>query len=231
MLRKIWNYRWVLRSLPQTIYFNFHYLPFKQAVKLPILLYKPHLLKLKGRIVLNGHITTGMVKLGHYGVSLYPNSGIMIENHGGTVVFSGKCNIGNNSYISVGEKGKVVFGNNFTSTASFRLASYYNIEFKDNVLCGWNCMFIDTDFHKLTMTDSNNYPKAFDKIAIGNDCWFALNNTIMKGTKIGDYTVVAGNSLLNKDYSKYDHCLLAGSPAIVKKTGIYRDRFNDKINY
>ena len=92
-------------------------------------------------------------------------------------------------------------------------------------------MFIDTDFHKLTMTNSNNYPKAFDKIAIGNDCWFALNSTIMKGTKIGDYTVVAGNSLLNKDYSKYDHCLLAGSPAIVKKTGIYRDRFNDKINY
>lgn len=26
----------------KTVYFNFHYLPFKQAVKLPIYLHRPH---------------------------------------------------------------------------------------------------------------------------------------------------------------------------------------------
>lgn len=51
---KIWNRRRDLRSLPYSIYFNFHYLPFRQAVKLPILLYKPKLLKLKGIVKIGG---------------------------------------------------------------------------------------------------------------------------------------------------------------------------------
>lgn len=231
ILRKLWEYRWALRFLPQSLYFNLHYLPFNQAIKLPILLYKPHILKMKGKIILNGRITTGMVRLGKFSVSLYPNNGFVFENHGGTIVFNGKCNIGNNSYISIGLKGKVTFGDNFSATSSFKLTSYHNIEFKENVLCGWNCLFMDTDFHQLTIEGSNVKPKAFDNIVIGKDCWFALNNTIMKGTKTGDYTVIAGNSLLNKDYSAYNHCLLAGTPASVKKEGIYRNRLNDKIDY
>ena len=40
----------ILRSLIPSMYFNFHYLPFRQAVKLPVLLYKPHLQKLGGGI-------------------------------------------------------------------------------------------------------------------------------------------------------------------------------------
>lgn len=50
LLVKIWENRWMLRSIFSTIYFNFHYLPFRQAVHLPIILYKPHLVKLKGNV-------------------------------------------------------------------------------------------------------------------------------------------------------------------------------------
>ncbi len=231
MIKKIWQYRWVLRSLIKTLYFNFHYLPFKQAIKLPILLYKPKLLKCKGTIEIKGHVKFGMIKLGPYSVSIYPNTGIVFENHGGKITFNGNCSIGNNSFISIGKTGNVVFGKNFCSTSSLKLASYSNIVFKDNVLCGWNCMFIDTDFHKLTLVDNTNNPKAYDNIVIGNNCWFALNNTIMKGTILGDNNVIAGNSLLNKDYHDYNYCLFAGQPAVVKKKGIYRDNLNDKINY
>lgn len=53
----------------------------------------------------------------------------------------------------------------------------------------------------------------------------------MKGTILGDNNVIAGNSLLNKDYHDYNYCLFAGQPAVVKKKGIYRDNLNDKINY
>ena len=44
MINKIIKYRWILRSMFSTIYFNFHYLPCSQAIKLPIILYKPKLL-------------------------------------------------------------------------------------------------------------------------------------------------------------------------------------------
>lgn len=40
----------VLRYLPQTLWFNFHYLPWRQAVRLPILLYKPRFVDVKGTV-------------------------------------------------------------------------------------------------------------------------------------------------------------------------------------
>lgn len=44
----------MLRSVLSSIYFNFHYLPFRQAMRLPILLYKPKLLKMKGNVKIGG---------------------------------------------------------------------------------------------------------------------------------------------------------------------------------
>lgn len=106
ILKKLWNNRRILRSILPTIYFNFHYLPFNQAIKLPILLYKPKLLKMKGNIKIEKcKIKFGMIRLGFPTVSLYPNTGIVYENHGGTIVFNGKCAIGNNSAISIGASG------------------------------------------------------------------------------------------------------------------------------
>ena len=53
ILSKIWKNRKVFRSILPTIYFNFHYLPFNQAIKLPILLYKPKFYDLKGTVEIN----------------------------------------------------------------------------------------------------------------------------------------------------------------------------------
>lgn len=49
-MKKAKNLFRILYSLPKTLYFNFHYLPFKQAIHLPILLYKPNLVKCSGKI-------------------------------------------------------------------------------------------------------------------------------------------------------------------------------------
>lgn len=46
----------LLRYLIPNIYFNFHYLPFKQAFKLPIVFYKPHFGMLKGKVSINGGV-------------------------------------------------------------------------------------------------------------------------------------------------------------------------------
>lgn len=54
ILTKLWNNRRILRSILPSVYFNFHYLPFSQAIRLPILLYKPRLLKMKGNVKMGG---------------------------------------------------------------------------------------------------------------------------------------------------------------------------------
>lgn len=60
LLRKIKHGGWVLRYIIPTIYFNFHYLPFRQAILLPIWLRNPKLLKCEGsiRIVVWGGVGT-----------------------------------------------------------------------------------------------------------------------------------------------------------------------------
>lgn len=231
ILGKIWQYRWVLRSFPYTLYFNFHYLPFNQAIKLPILLYKPKLLKCRGTVRIEGEIKTGMIQLGRYNVSLYPNTGIVYENHGGNIIFRGGANIGNHSAISIGSSGNLIIGDRFNATASFKLASYHHIEFKENVLIGWDCLFMDTDFHQLTVKGNVSKSKPFGKIIIGSNCWFALKAVVTKGTILADNNVVAANSLLNKDYGEAQYCLFAGQPANIKKTNVYRNPQNDRFEY
>lgn len=231
MLKKIWKNKWILRSLLQTIYFNFHYLPYKQAIKLPILLYKPKLLKCKGKIIIEGNIKTGMIQLGKYNVSLYPNSGIVYENHGGTIVFKGSCNIGNNSFISIGSKGYISFGNRFSSSTSLKITSYHYISFLDSVRVGWDCMFLDTDFHSMKKL-KGGYTKGFGPIIIGNRVWFGSKCIILKNTVLPNFTTVSAGTVLNKKMEIPEYSVIGLDNNItVKCTGLYRDLFDDKINY
>ena len=85
---KIKRYLKYLPYLPKTIWFNFHYLPYRQAVKLPIILYKPKLKKCKGKVQIDAPIKSGMICLGVPIVSIYPNAGISWE-HRGTIRFQG----------------------------------------------------------------------------------------------------------------------------------------------
>lgn len=50
IINKLWERRHELRSLPQSVWFNFHYLPWRQAIHLPILLYKPRIVDGKGSV-------------------------------------------------------------------------------------------------------------------------------------------------------------------------------------
>jgi acetyltransferase-like isoleucine patch superfamily enzyme len=229
--KKIWKRRADLRSLPFSIYFNFHYLPFKQAIKLPVLLYKPDLLKMKGKVILDvPKVQMGMIRLGFRSNSLYPNIGIMWENHGGNVVFKGTCSIGNSSSISIGDTGNVDFGNNVVIGPNMKLTSYCLIKFGNNVRLAWEVIIMDTSFHKIK--DVNGDVKGIIKapIYIGNNNWITTRCMVMKGTKTPDYCIFGAGSLLNKDYSSFPtHILLAGNPLVIKAKGIWRDIEDDAM--
>lgn len=229
MLKKIYSNLWVVRYIIHILYFNFHYLPFRQAIKLPIFLYKPRFLCCEGKISISGRVRTGMIKLGRNFVSLYPDGGISWENRG-IVEFHGECYIGRNSCLSTGKNGHIVFGKNFVATNTFKIASYDQIIFGENVLCGWECMFIDTDFHQL-QCDNAQVLKAYGSIIIGNHCWFGFRNTVMKNTVVPSNCVIASNSLLNRKYDVPEKSLLAGMPAKLVRKGVYLDVKNDIIKY
>lgn len=230
-LKLIWNNRWIFRSILKTIYFNFHYLPLKQAIKLPIILYKPQFIKLKGKIKISSpNISTGMILLGYNRVSIYPYNGIKFENHGGVIVFKGTCKIGNNSVISIGEKGNVEIGNKFSASTTLKLIGYHSITFGENVRVGWECTFMDTDFHKMTKINGG-YTKGYGSIKIGNNNWFAAKCHILKKTETTDFCTFSTMSLLNKKYDCRPYTVLGGNPVHEIAYGVYRNTSDDNINY
>ena len=120
-MKRIYKILHILRSIHKTIYLNFKYLPLKQAIRLPIILYKPKFVACKGKVVIESeYITLGMIQLGFNQAHAYPHSGIVWENNGGTVVFKGKALIGNNSSLCIGPNAEVVFGKNFSATTTFK---------------------------------------------------------------------------------------------------------------
>ncbi|MDR1848072.1 MAG: hypothetical protein LBR17_08185 [Bacteroidales bacterium] len=234
MIRNAIRWTKALPYLHKILWFNFHYLPFKQAIKLPILLYKPKLIRCKGKITLKGEIRFGMIHLGFFIVPNFPNRGI-VWNVRGNVVFDTYCIVGNDSVFDVGEKGTLTFGENFVTSASVKINCYKEITFGHHVGLSWGCSFLDTDFHQSKVINADgsiSVSKGYAPIRIGNYNWIAMNTTTMKGTITPDYCIVGANSTLLKDYSNLpQRCFIVGNPAVLKKENIYVELQNDEMNY
>ena len=172
-----------------------------------------------------------MVKLGFPNTSLYPDSGIVFENCGGTVVFHGACFIGHNSAISVGPKAIVEFGDRFVASTTLRLTSYDSVTFGDHVRLGWDSLVMDTDYHKLTKL-SGGYNRGHAPVRIGSDNWFGNGCKIMKRTTTPDFCVISAGTVLSGPVSAPAYSIVGNAnEVVVKTTGVWRNIDDDTIEY
>lgn len=222
-LYKIWKSREILRSILPTIYFNFHYLPLFQAIRLPILLYKPRFRRCKGSIQINGEIKFGMIRLGFDNVGIFPSSGISWENNGGKIIFEGKTQIGNNSFLSFGPNTQVFFGKDFVATTSLKLVSWEGIDFGSHTSIGWDCLFMDTSFHPLYDMANKKYKPACGKIIIGEYNWFATKCVVMPSTITPERCIFGMNTIITKSCVKEPYCIMGGSPVRILSRNVMRD--------
>lgn len=217
-------------SILKTLYFNFHYFRFSQAILLPVYLYNPQFIRLRGNVVLPSKIKSGMIVLGKHKVSIYPDTGISLEING-TLEFKGYCTIGSGSFLSIHNSGHLKLGERCVITQGIKIVCYKSIEFGKKVLCGWDCLVMDTDLHQLSDTQGVRVGNPCLPVRVGDESWISFQTTIMKGTIIPDRSVVASRSLCNKDYGVTSYVLIAGTPAKIIKKGIWRYPTNDHIDY
>lgn len=216
-LRNIVN---ILLSLPRTVYFNFRYLSFRQALKLPIwLANNVRIYKMKGKIILPNNIHLAMIRLGYHTIPIMDQNlthTILNLGQGAVLEFKGTAHIGMGSKINVAKNATLVLGENFAISALSSINCYKRIIFGRDVQLSWNCLLMDSDTHKIYNNDNQQINK--DKeIIIEDKTWIGCNCMILKGTHILPNTVVGANSLLgNKKYS--GNCILAGQPAECKKS-------------
>lgn len=217
-------------SLPSTIYFNFKYLPLKQAWRLPVFLCFPRISG-KGKYRIEGKVTTGMIKIGFPYISIYRGAGAILENKG-MIVFKGKTALGAHSGISIGKKGVLEIGHDFMSTYGIKILCYNKIDIGYNVRTGWQILICDTDFHSLKSEDGERYTKGYGSIKIGDQVWLSSFCKLYKNTEIPSKCTVAANTLVNKKI-ECEPCSLiySGGGIKIKKTGYYRDIHDDVIIY
>ena len=221
--KKLRRYLQELRYIVPTLYFNFHYLPWRQAIKLPIVLYKPHLLVCKGKVRIepeNGRISHGMIRMGFRRVSIYPNNGITWDNHGGTVIFRGNCILGNDSFVSFGPKSTVDIGDEFKNYAGLKLVSYHRIIFHHHVVLGWGCLCMDTNFHALYDIKKKEHLPAYGPIEIGEYNWFGAGCKVMHSVTTPEHCTWGMGTIITRGCVKKPYCLMGGSPVQVLRENV-----------
>lgn len=217
--------------LVYSIWFNFKYLPFRQAIKLPVLVFKPKFLCLKGKVSIDcdeSSIYYGMIKLGVFTSEAYPNSGITIRNEG-NIIFRGKCHIGNDCYIICGKQGCIDFGDDFRVTAGVKVISECGIKFGEHTRFGWGGIAIDTNFHPLFDMEKNKFKRAFGKISIGNNNWFGMNCLIMPSVETPDYCIFGARTIVTRGSQFESYCVHGGSPIRILSRNVKRIIGQDSI--
>lgn len=204
-------------------------LPLAQFVKLPIWVYGCKIDFLTGTITIDStHVSCGMIHLGQRTTGLCGNHNSINLSISGGVIFKGPGYMGNNSAIEVAHSGSVEFGRNFGITSSFRLACRKKVRIGENFSSSWDVQIFDTDFHEMVNLETGGSNIFTQEIFIGNDVWLANRVTVLKGAYIPDRSIVACNSVFNKNMSSEpQNTIYAGCPACPIKRGWTRREFKD----
>ncbi len=222
-MKRIKYWLLILLGFPKIIFFNLRYFPLSIAIKLPILVtHRVNIKKAKGKVIINGKIKRGMVRIAFADVSISDTKERSLWNVEGTIIFKGIANFGAGCKIAVGKNAELIFGDKFCITAKSEIACFKKIEFGNNCLLSWDILVMDTDSHPVFDVDGNllNEDKA---IKVGNHVWIGCRSLILKGTEIADDCVIAAQSVLTRKFNK-SNCILAGQPAQIVKQNVYRSR-------
>ena len=206
----------IVRSIPKTLRFNFHYFPFKTALKLPVVVsHRTYLRELHGKVELPEKVQTAMVKIGFGDVGHYDRKRSRgIWQVSGTVSFGGKASIGHGSKLSV--RGDLKLGADFNMTAESTIVCAKEITFGDDCLLSWDVLVMDTDEHPLfNMDDERINP---DKpIVVGSHVWIGCKCILLKGAEVPNDTVLAAGTLLKSAFAGDNQVIGGNPPSILKR--------------
>ena len=222
----------VLKHLYKTIFFNFYYLPFNQAIKLPIVfMSNVKFISMKGTVKIVAPIQPGMIRIGVDGNVLYKQfkTSVIWANYGGTVEFGNMVIYNKGASFEIGSKATLHLGNNLHFGPLHRIACYDNIYIDDNTRCAWETIIMDTDFHSTINVETGEQSPLTKPIHIGKNNWIGTKCMVMKGAVTPDFCIASACSLLNKKYDIPNYSLIGGIPAKFIKQGLFRD-LNSHVN-
>lgn len=200
-------------SLPKSVYYNFKFLPFKQALKTPLAVrYDTTIISLGGgKIIVNNSVGRFSIKLGFSQVPVCDKQAktyIQISNKG-ILHFQGAAHIGHGTKICA--HGCLVLGDEFAISSNASIYCYKKIEFGKNCLLGWDVLVMDSDSHKIFDVDGREIPNT-KPIKVGEKVWLCYGITVLKGAVIPNNCVIGAKSLIIGNNYR-ENSIIAGNPA------------------
>lgn len=220
----------------KTIWFNFYMFPFNTAIRLPIHLY--------GRVQTKGCVRGSIVfadsRKPHFGAWQIGGTADFLRGpswkFGVTrFIIEGKLILGERGYIASGNmirvtKGAVLsLGRMVCINYNTKIACTKSISIGEGTGISWETQFFDTNFHYMQAPDKT-IKDCRKPIVIGKHNWIGNRSSIYPGTILGDWSIVASHSLVNKDFSSIECGIFAGIPAKLIKHG-YKRVFNYATEY
>lgn len=90
--------------------------------------------------------------------------------------------------------------------------------------CLWSdCRVWTSDMHSVIDLNSGKRTNFARDISIGSRVWLGWQSLILKGSKIGDGSVVSARSVVTRSSGSAPNSLLSGNPARTIKTGVSWD--------
>lgn len=216
-LGKAWD---LVLGLPKTLWFNFHYLPFAQACKLPVLVSRRvKLVKLAGRVTVEGQ-RFASVRLGIEEIDVFPESGRpsvwRVEGH---VKFGDDVRMGPG--ISIVCTGDLDIGTHVYMNARVSIFCAQQVVIGRDTLISWDATIVDNDFHQLhdSAGECINPPAP---IIIGERAWIGFNAIVTKDTRLAAGTVIGAGAVVRGTFEQADS-VLTGNPARLARRGVLRD--------
>lgn len=200
-----------------TILFNFKNLPFKQAKKCPIIFYKHSYGKITngGKIILSDKVLINKKKIiiGFPAEDFeYQCEKTVLNIEYGSAYFNGRFCARRGVIIDI--KGNAYFEDDVLFGPRCRIRIHNKGYFGKSIRVAHETQVFDTNFHFMEKVDTPGYYPISKPISIGNFSWIGNRTTIGPGSILPDYTIVASNSLVNKDFSILNpYSTIGGIPA------------------
>lgn len=214
-----------------TLWLNFRSFPVKQAMQCPIWCYgRPKFYGLSGKMVVEGKVWSGMIRFNQVKYGAPSNMSVQSEiQNCGTIIFRGQGLIGTGNKIVVGRNAVLDIGKNFKITDMCNVGCFREILIGEQSRIVHRCQVFDSNYHYVANFGRKIVPKHIRPVHIGKGCWVCNSSTITGGAVLPDYTIVASNSLVGKDFSDIpESSMIGGIPAKFIATG-FRKIENSRI--
>ncbi len=123
------------------------------------------------------------------------------------------------AFRTLGPNASIIVGDGVSFNSINIVARSQSIVIGDYTMIGGNCQIMDTDFHPVWPPENRGKyaGNALDRpIHIGKNVFIGVNVLVLKGVTIGDNSVIAAGSVVNRAIPA--NCMAAGVPARVIKT-------------